>query len=247
MKAHTINFIQSLLARSGLTVQRIGMPSGNEIDILKLLVDRLPVDGADFKIVQIGANDGMSGDPVYPLIMERGWSGVLVEPLPMMFEKLSNTYRNMPNIQLDNCAIANKDGIATLYRVIEDDSLPKYLQQVASFERSVILKQKRVVPNIERFIEKIDVPTKTMNSLLITHRIKHINLLQIDTEGFDYEIIKMTFESGLQPDIINFESTHLSPQQKSDCGHLLASKNYHYLTIGRDTIAAQDTLLQISN
>jgi len=67
--------------------------------------------------------------------------------------------------------------------------------------------------------------------------------LQVDTEGFDYEIIKSTFQAGLQPDIINFEIIHLSPEQKIECAHLLASKGYRYLTIGRDMIAVQDRLI----
>ncbi len=120
-------WLQSLLMKRGFIIQRLGgMPAGNEMNILKLLVDRLPVDGADFTVVQIGANDGKSRDPVYPFIMERGWSGILVEPIPSMFEKLSNTYRDVPNVKLENCAIANTDGTVKMYRVVEDDSLPEY-------------------------------------------------------------------------------------------------------------------------
>ncbi len=237
-------WLQSLAMKRGYIIQRLGgMPAGNEINILKLLVDRLPVDGADFTIVQIGANDGKSRDPVYPFIMERGWSGVLVEPIPSMFEKLSNTYHNMPNIKLENCAIANADGTIKMYIVNQDDSLPEHVKELASLDRNVILRQKPTIPTIDRFIDTVDVPAKTISSLLTTYDIQHLNLLQVDTEGFDYEIIKMTFQASLQPDIINFESIHLSPEKKLECGHLLASKGYRYVTIERDTIAVKESLI----
>lgn len=237
-------WLQSLLMKRGFIIQRLGgMPAGNEMNILKLLVDRLPVDGADFTVVQIGANDGKSRDPVYPFIMERGWSGILVEPIPSMFEKLSNTYRDVPNVKLENCAIANTDGTVKMYRVVEDDSLPEYVKELASLDRDVILRQKPTVPTIDQFIDTIDVPAKTVSSLLTTHGLQHLNLLQVDTEGFDDEIIKMTFQAGLEPDIINFESIHLSPEKKSECGHLLASSGYRYVTIDRDTIAAKESLI----
>ncbi len=120
---------------------------------------------------------------------------------------------------------------------------PEYVKELASLDRDVILRQKPTVPTIDQFIDTIDVPAKTVSSLLTTHGLKHLNLLQVDTEGFDDEIIKMTFQAGLEPDIINFESIHLSPEKKSECGHLLASLGYRYVTIDRDTIAAKENLI----
>lgn len=240
---YLVNLVQSFLNKYNLTIQRPILPKGHEINVLKLLVDYLPVKGQEFTVVQIGANDGISNDPIYPFIKDRSWSGVLVEPIPSAFKKLSQTYGQIPNVKLENCAIAHQDGQMTMYRVKEDNTLPKYVQQLASFDSNVILKQKRIVPNIAQFIETINVPAKTIKSLLISHNIEQINFLQIDTEGFDYEIIKMTFESDVMPDIINFESCHLSPKDKNECGSLLATKGYAYLTINRDTIAVKTCLM----
>ena len=254
MNQYLVNLVQSFLNKYNLTITRPSLPKGHEINLLKLLVDYLPVKGQDFFVVQIGANDGISNDPIYPLIKDRGWSGVLLEPIPSAFKKLSQTYSQIPNVKLENCAIANQDGQITMYRVKEDNILSKSkyvpLQELASSDRNVLLKtlkdlkkRKRVVPNIAEFIETIDVPAKTIKSLLFSYNIKQINLLQVDTEGFDYEIIKMIFESGVMPDIINFESCHLSPKDKNECGFLLASKGYAYLTIHRDTIAIKTCLI----
>jgi hypothetical protein len=55
----------------------------------RLLTSRRAAAGASTPtFVQIGANDGMGDDPVRRHVFEDGWVGVLVEPLPDVFERL---------------------------------------------------------------------------------------------------------------------------------------------------------------
>jgi FkbM family methyltransferase len=235
--------VQSLLWKNGYNLQRIRSFPEKNINLLKLLVKQLPQNNSKHTIIQIGANDGKTGDPVYSIISDGSWSGVLVEPLPNLYKELTKTYFDMSSLKLENCAIANEDGNATIYRVVADDSLPEYVRQLASFDRNIILKQKPLIPNIEQFIEIIEVQAMTLKSLLKKHSIQHINLLQIDTEGFDYEVLKMAFQTSLLPDIINFEYTHLLPETIAECGNLLASRGYSYLKVGRDIVAVQQSLI----
>ena len=83
------DMLQSLLWNNGFTIQRIREFPENNINLLKLLLDRLPDDTSNFTVVQVGANDGKTQDPVHPLIMRGGWSGILVEPIPNLFGRLS--------------------------------------------------------------------------------------------------------------------------------------------------------------
>ncbi|MGL5796475.1 MAG: FkbM family methyltransferase [Waterburya sp.] len=211
--------------------------------MLKLLAKQLPQNSSETTIVQIGANDGKTDDPVYSLIAGGNWSGVLVEPIPKLYKELTETYQDVSKLKLENCALAKEDGKVTMYQVIPDDSLPEYVKVLSSFDRDIILKQKPLIPNIEQFIETIEVPAMTFKSLLDKHSIQHINLLQIDAEGFDYEIMKMAFQIPLLPDIINFEYTHLLPEKIAECVNVLASKGYLYLKVGRDIVAVQQTLI----
>jgi FkbM family methyltransferase len=235
--------VQSMLWKNGYNLQRIRSFPEKNINLLKLLVKQLPQNNSETTIVQIGANDGKTDDPVYSIISDGNWSGVLVEPLPNLYKELTKTYQNISNLKLENCAIANEDGIVTIYRVVADDSLPEYVKLLASFDRNVILKNKPLIPNIEQFIETIEVPAMTLKTLLKKYSIQHINLLQIDTEGFDYEILKMAFQTSLLPDIINFEYTHLLPETIAECGNVLASKGYSYLKVGRDLVAVKQSLI----
>jgi hypothetical protein len=131
----------------------------------------------------------------------------------------------------------------TMYQVIPDDSLPEYVKILPSFDRDIILKNKPLIPNIEQFIETVEVSAMTLESLLKKHSIQHVNLLQIDAEGFDYEILQMAFQIDLLPDIINFEYTHFLPETIVECGNVLSSKGYSYLKVGRDMVAVQQSLI----
>jgi FkbM family methyltransferase len=194
--------------------------------------------------MQIGANDGQTNDPIYRYVIDRKWSGLLVEPIPSMFERLSHTYRGIPNVRLENCAVASADGMATLYRVLPDESLPPYTQELASFDKKVILKQKRVVRHIDRFIVPIEVPARTVGSLLEEHSIRHLNLLVVDTEGFDDEVLRMVFETELRPDLIQFEWVHLRPAAKAASARRLVEQGYRYLTIRRDALAVRPASIE---
>jgi hypothetical protein len=64
-----------------------------------------------------------------------------------------------------------------------------------------------------------------------------VNLLQIDTEGFDFEIIKMIDFKRMKPEIIHFKNNFLNRRQKSECSRILGDQNYALLNLGIDTIA----------
>ena len=69
------------------------------------------------RFVQLGSNDGLSGDPLHELVRERRWTGLLVEPIPALFERLQANYRDVDGLQFLQCAVGDQDGPITLYRV----------------------------------------------------------------------------------------------------------------------------------
>jgi hypothetical protein len=67
-------------------------------------------------VVQIGSNDGITGDPVHSLLRSNpSWRALLVEPVPFLFDRLCKKYSDSPNIQFANIAIVEKIGSATFY------------------------------------------------------------------------------------------------------------------------------------
>jgi hypothetical protein len=80
---------------------------------------------------------------------------------------------------------------------------------MASFDKQNILKHRDVVDNLENYIRKIEIDTINFELLFNQHSINHLDLLQIDAEGFDAVIIKLFPFERIKPSIIHFESKHI--------------------------------------
>lgn len=90
----------------------------SNINLLRLLIER------EFKapcrpfVILIGANDGVTGDPLWEIRDICMWRGILVEPQPEIFAKLQYNYRNNADIVCENVAIGVTDGEMQLYRYV---------------------------------------------------------------------------------------------------------------------------------
>ena len=79
------------------------------------------------------------------------------------------------------------------YYVCQPDNenrLPWWVNQLNSFDKDKVFGLKHSIPDIEKYIITSQVKCITFSQLMKKHNLKHINILHIDTEGFDYEIIK---------------------------------------------------------
>jgi len=86
-------------------------------------------------------------------------------------------------------------------------------------------------------IKEVEVPTLSVATLLSKHSIKKIDLLQIDTEGYDFELIKMFCLDAVKPTIINFEHVAMPRQQRWECSRFLAAHGYDLASSKMDTVA----------
>ena len=57
-------------------------------------------------------------------------------------------------------------------------------------------------------------------------KFKTIDLLQIDTEGFDYEVLKMFDFKIFSPILVQFEYVHLSKNDYKNSVNLLSNNGY---------------------
>lgn len=209
---------------------------------LKVTFDLILADYArrtpDVCFVQIGGFDGRSGDPLYPFITDLHWKGVIVEPQPDAFEALSATYAAEPQVRLENAALANREGTRTLWRIRRGVSgLPGWAPQLASFDRDQILRHRAQIPNIEALLEGIDVPCITLDAVLTRSGLPKLDVLQIDVEGFDFEVVKMVDFTRHRPAIVRYEHAHLSADDREACIALLVEQGYRIAIEAYDTIA----------
>lgn len=180
----------------------------NPLDILVMFKKNYPKDKV-FRFIQVGANDGISHDNLFNFVTSREAAGLVIEPLKDYFQKLNDNYRNFPNIIKINKAIHPELKTVTLYRV--DPSKEKDLGAFAGGIGS-LLPDHHLRSNIskEYIIKENCEAVHLMELLKETGFDKNIDYLQIDTEGFDLEIIKQIDFIVFKPSIIKYEHTSLN-------------------------------------
>jgi FkbM family methyltransferase len=234
------SILKRMLRKCGVDVRRHVPMRERPFDVLGLILERMAEKHGDFRFLQIGAFDGQAGDPIHGAVVSYGLRGILVEPNPHAFQALIQTYKGTSDLVFENCAIAWNDGFTNLHRFKPGSPLPEWTQQVSSFNRGHLLSEARSINGASSYIESVSVPTISIGTLKQKHFISSLGLLQIDTEGFDFEIIKMAFAAGLYPKVINYEHVHLSRPEEHACRELLAANDYRYLAVGKDTLAVHD-------
>lgn len=205
------------------------------------------VNPAHFFFLQIGANDGKMQDPLRPHIRRYGLKGCLLEPQPKVFQQLQKNYADQPQLSLQNVAVAAQEGTTTLYTFPEDLKSPTHdinFSGFASFDRSHVINgfnkhalRAGIKGKAEDYLLEISVITRTIPAIMQGLKQPQINYLQIDTEGFDFEIIKLIDFKTYQPDIIFYEHSGLSDADKTASWTYLKSKGYICAVAGMDTLA----------
>ena len=201
---------------------------------------KILIDNADFFFVQIGANDGIRADDTYDLITQHQLKGVVLEPLVDMFEHLCQNYSKHDQIQKINKAIHASEKRMTLYRIKADAKVPDWCHGIASFDKNNLLNHKaKSVPNIEQYIIEEQIECISLDELFEEEKISSVSFLQLDTEGYDFEIIKMIDFNKIKPQIIRYESNLLPKIDNKLCIELLHQNGYTFFDEGNDIIAIQ--------
>ena len=206
--------------------------------------------GDSFTVIQIGANDGITHDPIHKFIKRDRWKGVLLEPQSEVFHVfLKHIYKKNKGIHCACAAIGYEDGNQRMYKI--RFSKMRWATGLASFSKEkveqafvngIVAHNCRVhgieIP-IDRneWITEEEVEVISPTSLIKRYDIKKINLLQIDAEGFDFEVIKIFDIASTNPQAIIFENVGLSSEENNCCLELLKNNNYAIRKFGSNTLA----------
>ena len=210
IKRFAANGIKRFFENRGYSINRPRFHEENAIDLRKLLAEPIEKRKGRLDVLQIGANDGVTNDPIHPAVLSRGWNLVAVEPMPAPFAKLRETYRGVANVICVQCAIGNADGEAVIYALRPVRNAGVYDEHLASFSLETLKKSWRSIPDLDKRIEKHFVKSLTLKSLMRHCNLNEVDMLQVDVEGFDYNIIRAAFEMQLFPKILAFEWSHLT-------------------------------------
>ena len=209
-------------------------PGGNQVN-QDLFLRLLSKDKVRF--VQIGANDGIKNDPVHEFIKKYYWTGILVEPIPEMMERLRNAYRGVNDLIFENVGIAGQNGTMDFYYLPPKYSEPDWLQQIGTFDKNAILLNLENYPELLDKIETRKIATLTLKELLGKNNISKTDLLIIDAEGFEYKILRQLDQLEEKPDYILFEWGCMDNNDQNRLYEFLNSQRYRLYSSGGDILA----------
>jgi len=214
----------------------LGMATKDEGDYLFDLAQ----SHKDIFVLQVGANDGKRHDLLRPLIHRYRWRALLLEPLPDIFNALRKNYVNAKNVTLVNAALTDRDGEATIYRVRPGPGVPKFCNELASFRRDVVVKHAYLFAEIEQHVVAEAIAAVSFGTLVKQYGIEKIDVVMIDTEGYDYQILKLVDFVQFRPKLVIYEHAHLSKEDQAAAAQLLSSVGYevHALRSGYLNTAA---------
>ena len=168
---------------------------------------------------------------------------LLIEPVKYNFDQLKNRFKNYKNITFENIAIGEKNELINFFHVLESSvgKLKKHWASgIGSFSKEHILKHRTKRFQItEEDIKCININVITFDALIKKYEIKNIKKLIIDTEGFDYKIIKsINFKKVFIKEIM-FEKKHMSGAFQDEIKILLSKENYQLFDISEENILAK--------
>jgi FkbM family methyltransferase len=211
-------------------------------DPLKVRLRKLLARKRGVFFIQVGSNDGVQGDPIHELIKKhRDWRGILIEPVPFVFQRLRKNYGESNRISFENVAIGTRRESRPFFYVAEQakelfsGELPFWYDQLGSFERQHILKHLNGA--LEPYIISEPVQCVPLEDVLKRNQVERIDLVHIDTEGFDYEVLRQIDFRRFRPAVVLFEHQHLTASDATEAERLLAQHGYSLAKYAGDTLA----------
>jgi FkbM family methyltransferase len=159
------------------------------------------VDGV---FVEVGALDGFGASNTWFFEMERNWSGLLIEPNPVEYNKRNQHPRS--NSIFENCAISNEEmdinflsiegpcnvlsGILEFYNEQHLQRINRELDMYKSYPEGHELYSRK---------ETIKMQAVRLQTLFDKYNMKEIDLVSIDVEGAEMQVLNS----------IDFEKTEI--------------------------------------
>lgn len=200
-------------------------------DLVKPVLEGL--NDKDVFFVEIGANDGISHDQLYPYISKRNWSGVYVEPQKPIFDKLVKNMAGRNNLYFENIAITETEQDVTLY--VPKSTAERNFSGIATVSPDLGVVHRFADADVEKQVVK----GKPFSYLVDKYDLnsKKCLILMIDVEGYEKNIILSIDFNKVSPKYILFEHAHLTYDGHRVVNGFLADRGYRIYIEKYDTLA----------
>lgn len=184
------------------------------------------LSGQNVNVIIVGANNGKPKDLLFDYLHLENITAVLVEPVAELLEELRSKLIVRENLHFENSAVDTMPRKRVLYRLKGATGFPVWSEGLGSFNKKVLLNHDNQLKGMRKYVTGEVVKCVTFETLVKKYNLSGINVLQIDTEGYDYEIVKsMNFEK-YKPDIMIIEYLHITVYEYYALIKLLQDQNY---------------------
>ncbi len=186
------------------------------------------------KIIQIGANDGKRFDILNKFIKKNKTNSILIEPIKKNYLELKKNYQKCDYVQLENSAISVNNEINYLYKVNEKflKYYDNHIPGITSFKKNHLINHGVSKSHISR--EKVNC--LSIKKLFNKYKIKKIDLLFIDAEGYDGNILLDFFKMKKFFPIIIFEYIHIDNNVLKKVIDKLKKNKYKFFMVNENVI-----------
>jgi FkbM family methyltransferase len=158
----------------------------------------------------------------------------MVEPVRYVFERLRANYGGLDGVVLANVAVADRDGHLPFYYLAqpheqEREKLPDWYDGIGSFSREAVLGHRHRIADIDARIVREDVECLSFKSLCERYGADRVDLLLVDTEGYDWEILAGIDFERRHPRLVIYEHFHLEAGVR-------AAARAHHERLGYETM-----------
>ncbi len=136
--------------------------------------------------VEAGANDGQTYSNTLYFERYLGWRGLLIEPIPELAQQCR---RNRPRCLVENCALVAPDyhGQQVSMHYCNMMSLVKGAMKSPEADRQHV-ERGCEVQHIQSY--ELTAPASTLTAVLERHKVRKIDLLSLDVEGYELQALQ---------------------------------------------------------
>jgi FkbM family methyltransferase len=153
--------------------------------------------------LDIGAHDGISLSNTYFFEKYKNWTGICVEPIPEVFEKLLSNRK----CTCVNACVSHYTG-KTMFKQIEGYS--EMLSHQLDYRD--LRHERRIENEINIYggnIKLIEIDCYTLEDLLKNYSLNKIDYCSLDIEGGEFEILKTINYNLVDIDVFSVENNYL--------------------------------------
>lgn len=203
---------------------RYSHPAYDDLD--RKLAAYVPERGGTF--VEAGAYDGYWGSNTYWFERFRGWSGVLIEPVPELADRAR---RDRPRSQVFQCALV-PPGYSGNRVALRYGGAMSVVAGAWNGDEEEHARAGALMEGLETFLLK--VPARLLSDVLDEASITHIDLLTLDVEGFEAAVLRGLDLSRHTPRFLLVEMLRENRDRKAIEATLGASYQHEALLSSRD-------------